>query len=94
MGGGGFGHMGGGGFSRGGGFGHMGGGGFGGRGHMSGGPAHFSGRINHGGQFHGVRHIGHNRGHRVGSIFIWGYDPGWWNCYFSYRYDGWVCPYY
>ena len=92
---GGGGHMGGGGFGRtGGGFGHMGGGGFSGRGHMGGRPAHFTGRIHHGGAFHGARHIRHHRGHRVGSIFVWGYDPGRWDCYYSYRYDGWVCPYY
>jgi hypothetical protein len=87
--GGGGGHMGGGGRMGGGSFGHMGGSNFGGRGHMVGGPAHFAGRARHGGPFHGVRH---HRGHRVGSVFIWGYDPGWWDCYYSYRYDGWLCP--
>lgn len=33
----------------------------------------------------------HHRGHFRGGLFVWGYDPGWPDCWYSYRYHGWVC---
>lgn len=80
---------------------HMGGGGGGGP-HMgsSGGP-HMSGgqrtgggpRMAAGAHHRGAMHDGgHRHGRWVGGLFIWGYDPGGSDCYYSNRYNGWVCP--
>lgn len=93
-GGGGGGHMGGGGGGS-----HMGGGGgphmgSGGGPHVSGGQRSGDGsRMAAGTHHRGPMHDGgHHHGRRVGGLFIWGYDPGWSDCYYSYRYNGWVCP--
>ena len=105
FGGGGFsggGGRGGGGAFMGGGGGRMGSGGFvgGPRGSMgfSGGPRGFSsgprGRV--GPSFarvnNGRFHNGNRFRTRAVSGFVWGYNPGYWDCYYSPRYGGWICP--
>jgi hypothetical protein len=41
-----------------------------------------NGRFHDGGRFR-------NRGV---NFFVWGYNPGYWDCYYSARYGGWICP--